>query len=196
MAITAIDGISKVIDVDVATESIPALYSEFANQHRDNLAWEPAFSTIADLPTVPVYATLVNGWKIRHANTGLAYEKEYGQGFLLTSDGSSPFVTNSGVEPRVIFREPVVAIGYNSGSVSAITQQDKDDIVAQVFSRVMENGETYEQQFRIVRADAAGSIQAETDGTYVVKSADGQTDRISGTAAANGGRTVTNTDGS
>lgn len=133
MSIISVDGIAKIIDVDSASEDVQLLYSSFADQHLLNLSWEPAFNTIADLPTVPVYATLINGWKIRHINSGTAYDKVYRGGFISSSDGQ-PFIINGGVEPRVIYENPVSAVGYNTGSVSAITQQDIENIAQRVWN--------------------------------------------------------------
>lgn len=134
--ITAIDGILKIIDLDGSSvESIPNIYSDFADAHNLNNAWLPAFETLAQLPTVPVYATLINGWKIRCLSTGTAYIKSFQDGFLSTSDSSDPFEPNGGVEPRIRYEQPVLAVGYSSGGVSAITEQDKLDIADRVWNK-------------------------------------------------------------
>jgi len=83
-----------------------------------------------------------------------------------------------------------VAIG------SGVTQQDKDDIENQIFSRVVEGTESFEVIMRLMRAALAGDIVVETDGSYTIKSIDGLTDRIEGNSAANNGRDVTAVDGS
>jgi hypothetical protein len=76
---------------------------------------------------------------------------------------------------------------------SPITQQDKDDIETQVHQHVMENGETFEDQIRLIRAEAAGSI--EVNGLeHRIKSANGVKDRIIANADDTG-RDVTSTDG-
>lgn len=77
------------------------------------------------------------------------------------------------------------------GGVIRINAMSIEDL----FGRVMENGETYAEQIRLIRADAAGDVVQLADGTYKVKSADGLTDRIEGDDAANSGRTISATDG-
>jgi len=62
-----------------------------------------------------------------------------------------------------------------------------------IFGFEMENGETFAEQTRLIRADAAGTIVR--DGTlHEIKSADGLTTRITATASS-AGREVTDTDG-
>lgn len=77
-------------------------------------------------------------------------------------------------------------------SGSGVTQQDKDDIEAQVHAHIMENGETFEQQIRLVRAEAAGSI-VKTGDIHEIKSASGTKTRITATANEDG-RVVTDID--
>ena len=83
-------------------------------------------------------------------------------------------------------------ITVDSG-LSAITQQDKDDIENQIFARDVENGETFEEQQRIIRAEAAGSI-VKTGDVHEVKNAANTKTRITATADADG-RDVTAVDG-
>jgi hypothetical protein len=78
------------------------------------------------------------------------------------------------------------------GGASAITQQDKDDIENQVHTRIMENGETFEEQVRLIRAEAAGTI-VKTGDVHEIKSADSLKTRITATANEDG-RVVTDTD--
>jgi hypothetical protein len=78
------------------------------------------------------------------------------------------------------------------GGASAITQQDKDDIENQVHARIMENGETFEEQIRLIRAEAAGTI-VKTGDVHEIKSADSLKTRITATANEDG-RVVTDTD--
>lgn len=113
------NGSTRVISLDAATSvSLRAVYSRWVDwtTTSDNLKFFPAFSTVADPPKVPVYLTLENGWRI--LPTAGAYILSLTDGFLYTSDASDPFVPVVGVEPRIRFENPVVAVGYSSGSVS------------------------------------------------------------------------------
>lgn len=58
---------------------------------------------------------------------------------------------------------------------------------------IIEGSETWLQAMRLIRADAAGSIADDDAGNYVIKSADGLKDRITGTYA-DSSRTITGTD--
>lgn len=78
---------------------------------------------------------------------------------------------------------------------SGVTQQDKDDIENQIFARIIENGLSFEELVRIKTAVAAGNIVQLPDGSYLIKSLDGLTNRVTGDDAANNGRTISAVDG-
>ena len=78
---------------------------------------------------------------------------------------------------------------------SGVTQQDKDDIENQIFTRTVEGGLSFEQLFRLMAAVAAGDIQQLPNGNYTITGVDDTTARIIGTPAANNGRNVTARDG-
>lgn len=80
-------------------------------------------------------------------------------------------------------------------SGSGVTQQDKDDIEAQIFAHIMENSETFAEQVRLMRADSAGKIVQQADGTYAIRDAADAKDRITGDDSANSGRDITAVDG-
>jgi len=84
-------------------------------------------------------------------------------------------------------------LSQNSGGLifGRLTPAD----VQQLFQYVLENGETFEQQTRLIRAFAAGDIAQTEAGTYVILSADGSIERIRGQRAPNGGRTIVDVNG-
>ena len=101
----------------------------------------------------------------------------------LTDNSTGTVITRSGlVEPGVTeFKQP-----------PPDTQQTITEVVDAIFARVIENGETFEQALRLIRAEAAGSITV--NGTAnEVKSADGTKTRILADADENG-RTILSTD--
>ena len=123
MAVIAIDGIARIIDLDTSSDDdIQRIYSEFANQHALNNSWEPAFATVAQLPDIPVTATLINNWKIRCQSNGAAYTKVIGGGVLKAETGN-PFENNGGVEPRIIYNQPTLAVGYSTGGAADISAE-------------------------------------------------------------------------
>jgi hypothetical protein len=91
----------------------------------------------------------------------------------------------------------ISVLANNSGGkitvAGGVTQQDKDDIENQVHQRVMENGETFEDQTRIIRAEAAGTIVKNGDVHSILNAAKTK-NRIVATADEDG-RDVTSTDG-
>jgi hypothetical protein len=82
----------------------------------------------------------------------------------------------------------VVAIG------SGVTAQDKIDIIDELMTRIMENGETFAEAMRLMRAEAAGTIILPSAGKQDIYSADGLKKRIEATADETG-RTVDAVDG-
>lgn len=78
---------------------------------------------------------------------------------------------------------------------SAGTTVDISEITSElVFGHRVEGTETMNQQMRLLRAAAAGNIVQQPDGSYVIRSADNLTDRITGDDAPNTGRTISATD--
>jgi hypothetical protein len=128
MAIT-FDGANRLILLDgAATVSIRGIYSRWVDwaATSDNLKWLPAFSTVGEPPTVPVYCTLLNGWLVRPAAG--AYTLTLNDGFLYVDGGGEPITAvASGTEPRVRYQNPVIAVGY---STSSPQQADIDAIRA------------------------------------------------------------------
>jgi len=80
-------------------------------------------------------------------------------------------------------------------SGSGVTQQDKDDIENQIFARVVESSESFEEIIRLLRANAAGKIVQQPYGSYVIRDAADTKNRIVGDDSANNGRDISSTDG-
>lgn len=76
---------------------------------------------------------------------------------------------------------------------SAVLPSDYVAIIDELMTRVMENGETFAEAMRLIRAEAAGSI-VKTGDEHSIKAADGSTERIQATANENG-RTVNSVNG-
>lgn len=153
MAIT-FDGTAKIIQLDGAgTVSIRDVYSRWVDWSATNLGFLPAFSVIADPPTVPVYATLLNGWLVRPAAG--SYTLTLSDGFLYRSGGGDPIApVASGTEPRIRYENPVIAVGYSTASPQ---QADIDAIRAKTDALVVSGG--------LVAADVQAMNGAEVIGT-------------------------------
>lgn len=123
----------------------------------------------------------INGYSVTFEDTGSAYS------IRLTGSNNNIFDVDNGIlNPTSLTTViPTNSAGLIAGSMTI------DDLE----SIVIEGTETMAQTLRILRAAAAGSIVEQTNGSYVIKSRDGVTDRITGDDAPNGGRTISATDG-
>lgn len=92
-----------------------------------------AFGTVGgEIPAIPLYLFLQNGWKI--VPQAADHVLTVSNGVLETSDGGDPFVDPAGsYKIRINRATPGIAIGYTTGS--AVTSQDKADIISGVFSQ-------------------------------------------------------------
>jgi hypothetical protein len=77
---------------------------------------------------------------------------------------------------------------------SGITQQDKDDIENQIFARLIETGYTFEEANKLLLAVAAGNIVQDANGNYTIRDINDTKARITGSEAANNGRTINTID--
>jgi len=102
-----------------------------------------------------------------------------GVGELKDTSGATLVYTDSLVDP--------------TATEFPMTETDKLDLINRIYTYVIENGETFEEAFRLVRAEAAGSI-VKIANQHEIKSNDGAKTRITATADEDG-RTVTSTDG-
>ena len=121
---------------------------------------------------------------------GSGYTRIFG-GKIVGGVGDEPMKATGTAGDITVLESPVDGLTVVSGS--GVTQQDKDDIEAQIFAHLMENSETFAEQVRLMRAEAAGSIIKLGD-VHRIRDAAGAKDRITATADETG-RTVTATDG-
>lgn len=146
--------------------------------------------SITDIQLAGQYYFLRNdlGWRIRSTDED---QEVRWTGNLIPTDLALPIIVSRagrtvlhlGLQPLTT----IIAVG------SGVTQQDKDDIEAQIFAHITEGAETFEEQQRLIRADAAGSIRKSGDVHRVRDAADSK-DRITATATATD-RDVTAVDG-
>lgn len=194
LTITLDAPVGGVLDLD-----IPRLYSEWKEWQLasfQNMGYPPAFRSVggdaisATVNNVPFFF-LQNqyGWRIK------PFESDHTiniTGQLAAQDPTLPLTTpTTGGFTVLGFNVQPVAQVETVVSGSGVTQQDKDDIENQIFSRVVESTFTFEQVMRLLGALAAGDIIQQTDGSYVIKGLDDTTNRILGELSANNGRDVT-----
>jgi hypothetical protein len=90
----------------------------------DNSKYPLAFSTVGgddiDLSAgtkIPIYAFLVNGWRIRPQEA--SHTLTVNDGVLLVSGGGDPFVDTLGSYiVRINYQQPVQAISYSTGAAA------------------------------------------------------------------------------
>ncbi len=128
-------------------------------------------------------------WQIQFF-AGSGYTRIFG-GKLVGGISDEPMKATGTAGDITVLESPVDGVTVAVGS--GVTQQDKDDIEAQIFAHLMENSETFAEQVRLMRAEAAGDIVKLGD-VHRVRDAANAKDRITATANA-AGRTVTATDG-
>jgi len=194
-------------DTVIAGFDIIAAYFEVNALRQANLSGEQnrahMLSAEGNIPKgagifTPKYGYLVAGWRI----------VPYGSVTHTLTLSSEP-VSADGLSGRDVFDRSSLAVvvdideAYEKVEIrevntgSGVTPTDITNItasvVASIYSRVIENGETFEEVIRLMRADAAGNIVV-NGLQHKLKSADGLTDRIIANADA-AGRTVTSTNG-
>lgn len=189
------DGATKTINLSLGTLTLDVkdLYSRWKDwvQLADNAKWLPAFSSLGGDPidptagtSVPLYAFLINGWRIRPQEA--SHTLNVAGGILLVDGGGDPFLNTLGsFVVRVNYQQPVQAItvatgGGGGGGLTA----------AQVWQYLIGEGWTAEQLVRILLAAAAGKLSGAAPGSTEIRIRDttDSKDRIVATVDANGNR--------
>ena len=129
------NGETKIISLSTGTTSLSIhdLYSRWKDWvlTSNNSKYARAFSVVGGDPididsgtSVPLYAFLENGWKIRPYEG--SHTLNVSDGILLVQGGGDPFVNTLGSYiVRINYQQPVQAIGFNTGgSGSTITVDD------------------------------------------------------------------------
>lgn len=127
----AFDGATKRITLSAGTTTLDL--TDLHSRWKDwvlagNAECLIAFGAVGgDIPAIPLYLFLKNGWKIVPQSAD--HVLNVTGGVLETDDASDPFVDPAGSYKIRIYRQaPGIAIGYVTGS--GVTAQDKTDIAA------------------------------------------------------------------
>lgn len=144
MALT-FDGPTKRIVLTSGTTSVGVreLWSRWVDwlAISDNSKYLPAFRSVggdeinaSDGTTIPLYAFLLNGWRIRPQEA--SHTLEVDDGVLLVDGGGDPFVNTAGsFVVRINYRNPVQAItvatggggGASAGDIAAAVRSNLTD---------------------------------------------------------------------
>ena len=200
--VVTFDGPNKlIIEISAAGDNelnVFEIYSEWKVwvTQSDNMKYLKAFAPIGGDPvtlteSLDITYFLENGWRIRPAEldhklllNGNVFTREPGQSVFVDTIGA--FTVNAETKTSTVVR-------LLQPENTPLSDADKDDIINRLFLYILENGETYAEAIRLIRAEAAGDIEKIGD-VHRIKSADGLRDRITATANAEG-RDVTATDG-
>lgn len=129
---------------------------------------------------------LINGYTVTFE------DDQYAVRLVGANSNVGDFVNVNQVSVRTNNSAGLIVVTQGSG----VTSQDKTDIIAGVWSKLLEGTETAADILRILRSEAAGDAMVpEGDGDYEFLAADGVTPRIQGTIAGST-RNVTLVDGS
>lgn len=204
MALT-LDPATKVISVPQADLTLVSgtLYDLDTDQFRKDV-WD----LLSSEPYIWLPVAFTHNTEVTVAGVTFARTLEFINGYSIqfTPDSQWTVRLNGSnnnifdVENGILVQNQVQVIAQNSAGLqtvitgSGVTTQDKEDIKNLIYDEVIENSETFIEALRLIRADAAGTIEKVGD-IHRLKSADGLIDRITATANAEG-RTVSATDGS
>ena len=123
---------------------------------------------------------------------GSGYTRIFG-GKLVGGVGDEPMKATGTAGDITVLESPVDGLVVATGS--GVTQGDKDDIENQIFDRIVESGFSFEALIRIMAAVAAGNIEQQPNGDYLIKDINNVKTRVAGVPAANEGRTIGTADG-
>lgn len=122
MAIT-FDGATKRIVLGAGTVllSVRVLWSRWCDwmAEGDNSKYLEAMKQVGgDVPEIPIFIFLLNGWRIVPQSAD--HTLEIYDGVLYVDGGGDPFVDPAGTyKIRMIYKEPGIAIGFSTGGGGA-----------------------------------------------------------------------------
>jgi hypothetical protein len=162
---TQFDGPNKhiTLSLGVTTLSVQSLWSDWVRWHAlsDNGKYLPAFRLLGGDPidaaagtSVPFYAYLLSGWRIRPQEAN--HTLNVTGGVLLVDGGGDPFVnTLGGFTVRINYSQPVQAINVWATSTTGLTPANIADAV---WSLMQGNGATAETNLHAARTAAENAF--------------------------------------
>ncbi|MEQ1766124.1 MAG: hypothetical protein ABL859_01730, partial [Methylotenera sp.] len=176
------DGNSKTITLVAQTVmSVRDVYSRWIDWAvlGDNSKYLPAFNTIGgdtiDVGTsVPIYAYLTNGWRIRPQEAN--HTLNVTDGVLLVDGGGDPFLNTLGsFIVRINYQQPVQAITVATGGGGGATPTQ---IADQVWAQLLEDGYSAQQLVSLMAAVLFGKVSGVGAGVETFRSTGDTADRV------------------
>jgi len=156
------DGATKVITLTEGTiaVSVRDIWSRWVDWYltSDNSKYLPAFINIggddidpATGSTIPIFAFLMNGWKIKPQES--SHTLTVSDGVLLVDGGGDPFIDTEGYYVvRINYQQPVQAITVSTGGGGGLTTEEHTALteIAQLQGLDSDNPMTVTKTTRIV----------------------------------------------
>lgn len=131
------DGTTKVISLSLGTTELDVvdLYSRWKDWvNLGNANYLPAFESVGGNPidsasgtAVPLYAFLINGWRLRPQPAD--HTLYVSGGVLLVSGGGDPFINPVGsYVVRINYQQPVQAITVSTGGGGGLTNDQNEKL--------------------------------------------------------------------
>jgi hypothetical protein len=188
------DGVAKTITLTAQTTmSVRDVYSRWVDWviTSDNTKFLPAFATLGgdsiDPGTgtsVPIYAFLINGWRIRPQES--SHTLTVNDGILLVQGGGDPFLSTLGnYNVRVNYQQPVQAITVSTGGGGGASVTD---IVNGVLAALIEPGTTLQQSLRLSNSVLGGKVSGVGSGIERFRDLADSKDRVISVTDDNGNR--------
>jgi hypothetical protein len=179
-----------ILSAGTTSLSVVGFYSRWKDwvQQGDNAKFLPAFSVTGGDPvdvaagtSVPCYAFLKNGWRVRPQEA--SHTLSVVGGVLLVDGGGDPFVGTLGAfVVRVNYSQPVQAITVATGGSSGPTVSD-------IWGHVIDAGLSAEVLQRLMAAVLLGKVSGAEAGAPVFRDLADTKARVTATTDVNGNRT-------
>lgn len=194
------DGPNKVISLTAGTTtmSVRDVWSRWVDwvATSDNSKYLPAFVAVGgdDIDpgagtSIPIYAFLINGWKIKPQEAN--HTLNVTDGILLVDGGGDPFVNTAGSYiVRVNYQQPVQAISFATGGGAAPTAEQVANAVWN--SILIGSTITASQLMQVISAALGGKLSGAGTSLVKIRDLEDTKDLITAAVDASGNRlTVT-----
>ena len=131
-----------IIQLGITNISVRELWSRWVDWLliSDNSKFDPAFSSVggdnidvAQGTKIPLYAFLLNGWKLRPQESN--HTLTIRDGVIVVDGGGDPFTNTLGAfTVRINYQQPVQAISFSTGSGGGTSGPTKEEIRQEIDS--------------------------------------------------------------
>jgi hypothetical protein len=170
--------------------AIKRAQSSEAGMPEDVIAFAEGLSTLGSGVQTFITVKLQGDWEVNTLKTSGKFQVQGGN--LIKANGLDPFLDNPLITYINFLSQAGVKTTVETG-ISGVIPQDLVDFKDAVFNELVESTETFRDQIRLIRAEAAGKVSVVGNDVKFRDAADTK-DRIDATTDANGQRTSVTTD--